>query len=190
MGAVENLVTQHVVVPQGQPAISKLAIELEWHIENDIDATMRAPIVRGSPYTSMLYTKTTPRIYAERSLKGDIVIDGSKTLVCGNGKFGEYSTTPVHVNRELRIQFDTSDMTWLVFFSAPMEVECAQYDSAQDTSDLHLPPGVVSTLQSFFDLRATKPAKKAMLRMAMSNNCTSGQNAQCKCISTTTRAAG
>ena len=169
-------------------------------------SSIRSPIVRGAPYTSMKYFDATPRIFVERKLSGPILVDSSlhhpsgggvekasgdaastsataPTLECGQGK-GNFSPRPVLVQRELKLQFDTSDMTWLVFVSQPTEFTCSNY--VHDTSmDVPLPPGIVPVRDvmsaSYFDLRATKPMHRGMVRVAMSNNCTTGQNAQRKC---------
>lgn len=181
LGAVETLDRQHIVHSQGEPPISKLAIELEWR-NLDGELSMRAPIVRGAPYTSMVYYNSTPLLYVERHLRGNVMIDQDENteLVCGDGKRNEWSPTPIRVNRELKFHLDTSDMTWLVFFSEPVDVECSHYDSRQDVEDLHLPPGHVVYIPSFFTLRAVNPLTRGMVRIAMSNNCTTGQNPQCK----------
>lgn len=201
LGAVETFLDQHYVhKPEDEDAavFSKLALELEWVTEeyrnSSTDsskptqgATMRSPIVRGSPYTTMKYYDATPRLFTERHLSGPIVVDNDPTLpslVCGSG-LGNFSTVPVRVERELKIQFDTSDMTWLVFVSEPTTFECAvQLEQADENSGTFI-PGVVTPKKygsgTMFDLRATKPMQKGMVRVAMSNNCTTGQNAQRKC---------
>ncbi|RYG64835.1 hypothetical protein EON64_13170 [archaeon] len=193
LGAVEDFNPQHSIHSQGLPAISKLAIELQWHLKTPPNVAsnatsvsrIRAPLVRGAPYTSMIYEHATPRIYVARSLSAPIVVDNDptqSTLVCGDGKTGKYSAHPVLVRRELKIQFDTSDMSWLVFVSEPMEFVCSQYDAARDVVDMDLPPGVLppSGMHSFFDLRAVRKVQRGMVRVAMANNCTTGQNPQCK----------
>lgn len=190
LGATETFLTQHFVHKHehGNPAtISKLAIELEWvsekYHETKVGPTIRTPIVRGSPYTTMKYFKATPRIFVERQLIGKIVIDNdpNKTLECGVG-FETYSKHPVLVKSEMKVQFDTSDMTWLIFVSEPMEFECS--NNILQPDDVPSAPGVVTvrdTLRnSYFDMRATKAVRRGMLRIAMSNNCTMGQNPQRK----------
>jgi hypothetical protein len=184
LGAVETFDAQHHVHSQGIPAISKLAIELEW--SNSQGQSMRAPIVRGSPYTSMIYFHSSPRIFANRRLKNRITIDGDlegigKLLTCGEEK-GIYSATPIRVERELRVEFDTSDMTWLIFLSEPMEFICSNFDADLDMQrrGIVLPPGIVSDETSYFDLKATKPVELGMVRIALANNCTSGQNIESK----------
>ncbi len=184
LGAVESFYQQHHIHSQGTPAISKLAIELEW--SNNKNQSMRAPIVRGSPYTSMIYMNTSPRLFADRHLKGGIIVDGDgaggeKILVCGKER-GIFTNIPVRAERELRIEFDTSDMTWLVFLSEPIEFICSSFDADLDMErrGITLPPGVVSDETSFLDLKATTPMELGMVRIALSNNCTHGQNVECK----------
>jgi hypothetical protein len=186
LGASETFLPQNLIHSQGSPAISKLAVELEWSTKEFQDevggSAMRSPIVRGSPYTSMLYFNATPRIYSGRMLKRNVLIDqgeGNKNLVCGVG-VGNYSSKPVLVERELKFELDTSDMTWLVFVSEPTEFVCSFFDGAKYMESLNLPPGVVVDDPSYFDLQAISPMKRGMVRVAMSNNCTTGQNVQCK----------
>ena len=134
---------------------------------------MQAIIARGSPYSSMMYYNTTPRIYVQQqSLIVAPVIDGlsnkSTTLICGEG-LGVFTTTPVSVDRYLQVQLHPSDMTWLIFFSEPVEVICSNfYDS-----------GVPST-KSAFELKTVKPIQKGMVRVVLVNNCTLGTNVRCK----------
>jgi len=169
LGAIEKFKPQHYVHrhQHGTPStISKLAIELEWYAEGG--ASMRSPIVRGSPYTSMKYLETTPRIVAHRALSRihphKVEVDPveankeAKHLVCGQGE-GVFSDEPVLVHRELKFVLDTSDITWLVFVSEPTTFECSETDD-------------------MFDLRATQPMRLGMVRVALANNCTTGQNPQ------------
>lgn len=172
---------QHFVKSQGKPAITKLAIELQWN-STDSSHRMRSPIVRGAPYTSMIYEHgTLPRIYSERPLKrNEIIIDNGKTIQnCGVGRssFSE----PFLVESDMKILLDQSDMTWLIFVSSPIYFKCSTYDAAKETYKLDLAPGVVMDIPSIFDLQAVSyAAENLMVRLAMSNNCTSGQNPQCK----------
>jgi hypothetical protein len=153
IGAVEKLWSQHYVRNQGIPAISKLAIELEWYsdkvdlknksAEITVGPYMRSALVRGSPYTSMTYLDATPRIYVERFAREQIIVDngkGNKQLICGKGR-RNFSSIPVEVE-EIKVQFDTSDMTWLIFFSEPTFVVCSSAHSTA-VSDGTFVPGVV-----------------------------------------------
>lgn len=183
VGAMEPFSSQHLVHTEEEPIITKLAIELEWMqdiTQKEIPTSlMRSLVVRGSPYTSMLYINATPRIYAERPIKSKIEVDqGRDFLECGL-KAGDFSSRPVIVNNEMKLTFDSSDMTWIVFVSQPMEFICTNYDASDDIRNENLPPGVISTKKSYFDLRALHPMSKGMVRVAMTNNCTTGQNPQC-----------
>lgn len=184
LGAMQiNHKEQHFVRSQGKPAITKLAIEMQWNAHSS-EHQMRTPIVRGAPYTSMIYENgALPRISAERPLKkGQITIDQQEHPVqCGIGR-DTYSES-FRVEREIKIELDQSDMTWLVFLSSPMEFRCASFDASEEVWKLNLPPGVVMDLpSSLFDLQAiSSSSSRSMVRLAMSNNCTSGQNPQCKC---------
>ena len=142
---------------------------------------MKSAIVRGNPYTGMEYKDATPRLIAQRPITFAPVIDNEEgnTLECGQGD-GVWSTTPKLVKSELRIHFDISDFTWLVFVSEPTEFSCSNKPEPVD-EDLGLPPGVVGPQKEMgkFELKATSPMKVGMVRLALGNNCTTGQNAQC-----------
>jgi hypothetical protein len=165
------------------PPVSKLAIELEWSTpafknRSERGAAMRAPIVRGSPYTSMFYFSATPSIRAQRILKSPIVIDqGKSTSKCDS------PDEKIHVEQEMKMAFDTSDITWLVFVSEPMDFYCRQFDADAVIREMNLKPGVVPKIFSSFNLTAADKMYKGMIRVAMSNNCTSGQNPECKLFS-------
>jgi hypothetical protein len=182
LGSKQITKSHHKLKSQGNPAITKLAIELAWTSEDHQYYTMSTPIVRGSPYTSMIYVnKTLPRILAERPLKaGRIFVDQSpEGFICGVGE-NVYSE-PFLVKREVLFQLDQSDMTWIMFVSAPMIFQCSSYDATQELYKMNIPPGTVFDKPSTFDLVATEyAAEEVMVRVAMVNNCTTGQNAICK----------
>lgn len=99
--------------------------------------------------------------------------------------YGVFSAVPVTVHKEMLIQFETSDMQWIVFVSEPTEFVCSnknQADTIAHSGDaVYTNPPNWEIHSPHFDLRATKPMKKGMIRVAMSNNCTTGQfQAQCK----------
>jgi len=183
LGAVETFLPQHEIVGDVNNAIARLAIVLEWKSEEykrtGKGPHMNSPIVRGAPYTSMIYNGATPKIHAQRFANADPIVDGTIKMICGEGR-GVFSTTPVTVTKEIKLQFDTSDMTWLVFVSEPTDFVCSNTKPVQ--SDVYLPPGVVSPVDESkvanFELRAVNPMKQGMVRVAMSNNCTTGQNPQ------------
>lgn len=185
LGAVEPFHHQHHVhTSKTVPRPSKLAIELEWTSAEDSSVKMRCPIVRGAPYASMEYVYSTPRIFVERAMSGKMILDNdpfSSNVLCGS-KFNEFSQTPFLVEKEIKIHFDTSDMTWLIFVSEPTSFICTN-SILDSTKANNLPPGVVPPATDpnespLFELRATKPMRRGMVRIAMSNNCTTGQNPQ------------
>lgn len=181
LGSKELEKAQYIVKSQGKPAITKLAIELQWNEEGST-TSIASPIVRGSPYVSMTYKDATPRIYAERPLKqGKLFIDDSTSGVeCAVGK-GNHSR-PFLVTSNIKIELDQSDMTWLIFPSRPMHFVCSHHDDAaeQAAKNWNLPPGVSMPDYSFTDISAVEVQASAMVRIAMANNCTTGQNVQCK----------
>ena len=61
-------------------------------------------------------------------------------MKCGS-KLNHFAE-PMLVMKELRVNFDTSDMTWLIFVSQPTEFICT--NKAIDNAAVNnLPPGVV-----------------------------------------------
>ncbi len=192
LSAVETINTIHQVVPY--PAFGRLALTLEWHRSaNDSDVLdkrdrIRSPIVRGSPYTTMEYTNLTPKLVVQRSLASPIIIDNDPSgpqLKCGEG-IGVFSDNAVTVHRELKLVFDTSDMTWLVFVSRPTTFTCSSTPlPPPDPNAPPLPPGVLPTYpngvapSAHFELRATEPMSPAgVIRISMVNNCTNGLSPQ------------
>jgi hypothetical protein len=75
----------------------------------------------------------------------------------------------------MKLSFDISDITWMLFLSEPMDFICESFLPPNVT----LAPGVIQSNNAFFKLYATKPLNKGMVRLAMLNNCTTGQNAEC-----------
>jgi hypothetical protein len=203
LGAREKYISNHsfanpIVHPHHQPPFSKLAVELEWSNEEFRSKSLetieqasgfRVPIVRGSPYTSVLYFNSTPYLYAERVLKGPIIIDqGKKTVYCDPSQTHEdasLGTTVFHVEKEMKMSFDISDITWMIFLSEPMDFTCQSFQPPASTFDpATFTPGVVvpenMETKPFLKVFAMKPVNKGMVRVAMLNNCTTGQSAQCK----------
>lgn len=142
---------------------------------------MRSAIVRGAPYTSMEYKDATPRLVAQRPITYSPIIDNDpfNTLECGVGD-GIFSLIPKLVVNEIAVHFDISDFTWLIFVSEPTYFICSNKQEPQDFNEY--PPGFVPPIveKGKFELRAVSPMKVGMLRVALGNNCTTGQNARCK----------
>ena len=188
LGSAEQFQAQHHVNSENA-ALARLAVTLEWDGGASESNTglesgphMQADIVRGSPYLSMEYFHATPRIVSQRVLSAAPVVDAGLRdvpLVCGQGRgvFGP----PIAVQREIQLQFDTSDMTWLVFFSEPADVLCSVY-VPPPSADPPVAPGIVqpadASKQPFFELKATNIMEHGMVRIALANNCSTGQNRQ------------
>jgi len=125
LGAMEAFLSQHEVA-------ARLSVVLQWksseYAASRQGPMMYTPIVRGSPYSSMVYEQATPRLYTQRGLKSEPVVDGggpnAPKLRCGNAP-GVFSSEPVLVQREIMLTFDISDMTWLIFVSEPTEFVCS-----------------------------------------------------------------
>jgi endo-1,3(4)-beta-glucanase len=182
MGGVESFDPQHKISydEQFNVAIARLSIVLEWETKDSsnskssTDTAMRSPIVRGSAYTTMEYISTTPRLYIQRHLASLPVIDNNEknTIECGNGK--DKWSKPFTVNKELKVHFVSGDATWLIFVSSPTEFVCSNVISEQEIGSL---PGVVPPPSlDAFELRATRPIEKGVIRIALGNNCTTGIN--------------
>jgi endoglucanase Acf2 len=128
LGANETFLPQHQVSADTDLALGRLSTVLEWKSQEYKDSKtgpfMKTAIVRGSPYTSMEYKDTTPKILLQRDITKAPVLDNNEnnTLICGDGDgvFGEPK-----IAREVRIHFDVSDFTYLIFFSEPTEIYCS-----------------------------------------------------------------
>lgn len=175
LSAVEPLERQYKVVGQGQKTIGRLLVMLQWQkpgLANETSPyTMTAHVARGSPYMSAVYENATPLLRAEASLIYTPIIDGDPKgakLVCGDMP-GIFSEKAAYVNRHVQLRFHASDMTWMVFFSEPVELVCSS--TALDE---------LSSIPPFFEMRAKTPMKKGMVRIALVNNCTTGVNPRCR----------
>lgn len=200
IGAVEEF-NAHELAADKNLAIGRLSVVLQWK-SPQYDRSgwrkkgpmMYTPIVRGSPYISMLYSEATPRIFVQRSINDDnsIVIDNDPQgpkLICGT-KLGEFSKKPVLVNHELKVNFAVSDQTWLIFVSEPTLFICSNLPLSSEADIIEHFPGWVGKTEPgwekklpFFDLRAVNPMKKGMVRIALGNNCSTGTHHAATCDS-------
>lgn len=95
---------------------------------------------------------------------------------CGNGTANSMST--VRVEREAEISFAggavSSDDTWLVFVSEPIDFECSSW-FATERGDPPT-PGALGPWQRMprFRLEAAKPLPFGVVRAALVNSCSSG----------------
>ena len=186
IGMAEPCPTKYKIATYERESIARLAVELEWkgtvRNSNGYEPSIRSPVVRGSPYGTVQYLHSTPLLIVERELNAPIIVDqgvGNKQLLCGVGK-GNYSDTPVLVESELILQFSVSDHTWIVFLSEPTEFVCYQQRLPAVTSvnGHDFIPGYVDPnfkeAVAEFGLKAVKPMKNGMVRVALANNCTTG----------------
>lgn len=162
LGAVEDLDNEHVIKPY--PATTRLAVVLSWYHKNKRSTleAMRTHVVRGSPYVTMEYFRTSPLLVARRALASgfDIIADKtavtSQVLKCGNKKGGKINEG-VTVQSELEIVFDQSDTTWVLFVSQPTTFICNSVPASAPLEDLA--PGVVpenpEQYMAYFELKAT-----------------------------------
>mmetsp|Transcript_31779 Transcript_31779/g.30301 ORF Transcript_31779/g.30301 Transcript_31779/m.30301 type:complete len:1026 (+) Transcript_31779:155-3232(+) len=179
LGANETFLPQHQVSADTDLALGRLSTVLEWKSQEYVDSQtgpfMKTAIVRGSPYTSMEYKDTTPKILLQRTITMAPVLDDNEnnTLICGDGDgvFGEPKMA-----REVRIHFDVSDFTYLIFFSEPTEIYCSNKPEPPAIFyGLGVPPPA-NEPHGKFEIQTTQPMKVGMVRVALANNCTMGRN--------------
>jgi hypothetical protein len=173
--AVEPLGPQYKVVGDGQSQVGRLMVMLQWQqpeISNDTSSyKMTVHVARGSPYMSAVYEDATPLLRADASLLYTPIIDGNPKgakLICGDMP-GIFSKVGTRVNKHVQLRFHASDMTWMVFFSEPVDLICSSTAMEE-----------LSEIPAFFEMRALNPMKKGMVRIALVNNCTTGVNPRCK----------
>eukprot|EP00392_Amoebophrya_sp_AT5.2_P001850 g1855.t1 len=186
LGAVDELHKQEVV-PYHSAA--RLSVVLEWNVAEGNEKArrnggMRSHIVRGAPYVTMEYVDTLPRLMGRRSMTTPAVVDDvdgfqKTSLSCGTGK-GNFSD-PVTVHKEIQMTFDVSDFTWVLYVSSPIQFQCSTSERPAPDPDLPpLPPGVLPDTppaEAEFELRAVgADLTGAVVRLALINNCTTGEN--------------
>eukprot|EP01041_Mallomonas_annulata_P000931 gene931-1807_t len=165
VGAVEEFFNETIVIKDGSKFTS-LAVEVEWKSKNPGEITsMRSPIVRGSPYITMKYINATPHIYVQRPLayESPVIYDqgiNKKKFKCGIGA-GNFSESPILVQKEMIMEFDVSDQLWMIFISKPTYFVCS------------IPPW---PQQGSFQLKATKPMEYGVIRVALAYTCSKALN--------------
>jgi endo-1,3(4)-beta-glucanase len=182
MGAKEDLLTPKIHVPEIPTApgdasatnehsmkapFSPLAIELEWRAKHSPTgysegSFLRSPVVRGSPFSTMEYVRTTPLIYSEKNVAPSLYskpkLDGTEIAL------QKLCSKPFMIQRDLEVLIDGSDHTWLIFVSAPTEFTCeGALDDVTDTP---------------FVIQATRPMERGVVRIALASYCTLGTNPQ------------
>ena len=89
---------------------------------------MKSSIVRGMPYLTMRYESTKfqaqdgglilPTLWSDMTLQ-TAMADEAEILECSS------EMVPIPINREIMLTFQW-EMTWIVFFSRPVQVKCSQ----------------------------------------------------------------
>lgn len=184
LGSEHDFDPQHRVSGDAENVPARLAVVLEWeshqYLTQLTGTKMSTAIVRGSPYTSMEYFDAKPLLVSERSLAlkplvDETLVGRASKMTCGeNGAFGP----PASVQEEIKLTFDTSDMTWLVFISEPGLYVCSTEEAPPVIAAA---PGVVgppTKPKALFTLKAVDPMTHGMMRVAVANNCTTGRNPQ------------
>jgi len=96
-----------------------LGITLHWN------SYMKATLVRGSPYVTMIYDMSNravsegvlPTMQWELDTSELPIVDGSKTIDC--------PSEPVFtVERDIELAFFNSNQRWMLFFSRPVRLQC------------------------------------------------------------------
>jgi len=119
MGDVSNTVNSEMEKGYSVLEATDLGLTLQW------DDYMKTTLVRGSPYVTMIYDMSNPRVsegvlptmHWNLDTKELPIIDGSRTVDC--------DSEPVFtVQRDLELVFFNSNQRWIVFFSRPVQLSC------------------------------------------------------------------
>jgi len=201
LGTVNKEFTRRYSVDE-ETLPSKLGVGIRWEEEERKEkegqsktAYMRSNVLRGMPYGTMQYGPGVAPTIASEIVSELPLIDGSKRLQCG--ALDPYSrdtlansTSAMLVEQDVELFFPESDLTWLVFFSKPVYVQCYINDKkALGSEVVSLPPGAASTTDNpnAFQLRVdqtqhhdnsldTEEEDPLIVRIALANNCTRGTN--------------
>mmetsp|Transcript_1945 Transcript_1945/g.4194 ORF Transcript_1945/g.4194 Transcript_1945/m.4194 type:complete len:899 (-) Transcript_1945:1167-3863(-) len=171
---------------------SKLGIGLRWKNQHQRQSHhyMRSSVLRGMPYGTMEYGPGVVPTIASEIVAEMPLIDGLTQLQCGtldpSSKETLANSTSVLVKEDIELYFPQSDVTWLVFFSRPVYVQC-YLNSKKLMGSISLPPGVLPEEAhddpSAFQLRVDPTYdigidtdESLLVRIALANNCTTGTN--------------
>jgi len=191
LGTVDGTFTRRYSVDE-ETLPSKLGIGLRWGEEEN--KYMRSSILRGMPYGTMEYAPGVLPTLASEIVADLPLIDGSKKLQCGtldpHSRQIVSNSTIMLVEQDVELFFPESDLTWLVFFSRPVHVQC-YINEKKMARPVSLPPGAeVSSSDdnpNAFQLRVVDPTHHdsvtmddaedpLIVRIALANNCTAGTN--------------
>lgn len=144
----------------GDGTSSKLTFSLGWVKAGSQNVLMKTVVARGSPFVSMSYIFTTPRIISEKRLLFLLKDDSTELesrVNCSDG-------AALQVEKELMLAFAESDMTWMIFISKPSSFRCI-------------------TSEKGFELQFVEPFT-GMLRIALVSNCTTAVSPILSCADT------
>ena len=132
---------------------------------------MTAPIIRGMPYTTMLYEgHSLPVIASDIPIGSPPIVDSISMLSCNGNKPNNENKTKNNmiVNEEVELYFKESDFTWLVFYSRPVTISCSVGADASSSAafELHVLP----------EKNDDENDELLVVRIALLNNCTKGTN--------------
>ncbi|CAB9497949.1 Endo-1,3(4)-beta-glucanase [Seminavis robusta] len=162
--------------------MTPLGVTLQWpNNQTTSSLTHSTSIVKGMPYATMAYSiqndrklyptearlreqaasdhdQDMPTIVSEVPISSPPLLDGQTNLDCKNVQL---------VQKEMQLQFQGSDYTWLVFVSRPVMVRCMETSSLPGTSF-----AVQFLLDNDDDDDDDDESSDLIVRMAMGNACT------------------
>lgn len=139
---------------------TSLAVSLQWEA-----LPMSASIAKGMPYATMHYPKPLksgallPTVASELKLATAPIADGNMMIRC--------DSKVTRVESELKLNFEESDFTWLIFFSEPVMLQCIEQPTDLD--------GAAVVFQ-IVELVEDDAVELLTIRAALLSNCTSGRN--------------
>jgi hypothetical protein len=175
--------------------LSLLGVSIKWQGENPKSnsksnngngGSMKSHIVRGMPYATMRYSGgILPSLTSANRPIETPIVDGSQELQCAelllDGTFAKHTVTTV--NKEILMHFKGSDFTWVVFFSRPVQIECAvtkplEFSTPGPLVSVNLQLNVVNMVNTGDDVDAESNDEidELVVRVALVNQCTSGKS--------------
>jgi hypothetical protein len=132
---------------------------------------MSSSLVRGMPYTTMVYNNTSamaedgrtilPTVASPIALGASPIADGENKIKCSAG---DSSPTKTLVKKDLELYFGRNDFSWAVFFSEPVWVQCISGDYSEPT---------FLQVVGRADEESDRPL---IIRSALLDDCTNGKN--------------
>eukprot|EP00668_Euglena_longa_P031501 GGOE01040718.1.p1 GENE.GGOE01040718.1~~GGOE01040718.1.p1 ORF type:complete len:977 (+),score=208.04 GGOE01040718.1:27-2957(+) len=127
----------------------ELSASFQWRDGETSRAIMEMPIVRGSPYATMRYLEATPKVFVAQTLRS-FHVDGTSQSCTGNVVHGHKFT----------LRFQDGDEEWQLYLPPKTHLTCRS----------GVEGGFLSTI-----LTIQEKAFTGYLRIALANNCTTGE---------------